>query len=110
MGRAIERENAHILEMIEGLQADIDEADLLDAFKNYVVQQNVVSSDERVSLPNSAKEVCSVLASRFGWSITYTADTLFGFGTQSGIEWVDREAHRGASSGEDKTNWRHEGF
>ena len=102
MSRAIERGKAIISEMIEGLQADIDEADLGRAFKDYLVDQQYVSEDESASLPNSAKQICDALASRFEWSIAYTADTLCDFGTQSGI---DRESHSGSG-----TNWRHEGF
>ena len=102
MSRAIERGKAIISEMIEGLQADIDEADLVRAFKDYLVDQQYVSEDESASLPNSAKQICDTLASRFEWSIAHTADTLCDFGTQSGI---DREAHLGNG-----TNWRHEGF
>ncbi len=102
MSRAIERGKAIFSEMIEGLQADIDEADLVRAFKDYLVDQQFVSEDESASLSNSAKQICDALASRFEWSIAHTADTLCDFGTQSGI---DREAHLG-----DRTNWRHEGF
>ena len=102
MSRAIERGKAIIFEMIEGLQADIDEADLVRAFKDYLVDQQFVSEDESASLPNSAKQICDALASRFEWSIAYTADTLRDFGTQSGI---DRVANR-----ENGMNWRYEGF
>ena len=102
MSRAIERGKAIISEMIEGLQADIDEAGLVRAFKDYLVDQQYVSEDESASLPNSAKQICDVLASRFEWSIAHTADTLCDFGTHSGI---DRVANSGNG-----TNWRHEGF
>lgn len=102
MSRAIERGKAIISEMIEGLQADIDEADLVRAFKDYLVDQQYVSEDESASLPDSAKQICDTLASRFGWSMAFTADTLCDFGTQSGI---DREAHLGSGM-----NWRYEGF
>lgn len=102
MSRAIERGKAIISEMIEGLQADIDEADLVRTVKDYLVDQQYVTEEVSASLPNSAEQICDSFASRFGWSIAFTADTLCDFGTQSGI---DREAHLGRG-----TNWRCEGF
>ncbi|MHB0958259.1 MAG: hypothetical protein ACYC0X_12335 [Pirellulaceae bacterium] len=108
MSRAIEHGKTIVLEMIEGMQSDLDEADLVYAFKDYLVDQQYVSEEECASLPNSAKQICDALASRFGWSIACTADTLFDFGVQVGIDWVDGETRRGESK--DRTNWRHEGF
>jgi hypothetical protein len=102
MSRAIERGKAIISEMIEGLQADIDEADLVRTFKDYLVDQQYVTEEESASLPNSAKQICDSLALRFGWSIAHTADMLFDFGIQSGI---DQESYSGSG-----TNWRYEGF
>ena len=81
MSRAIERGKAIISEMIQGLQADIDQADQVRAFKDYLVDQQYLNKT-KVSLPNSAKQICDALASRFEWSMAHTADTLCDFGTQ----------------------------
>lgn len=109
MSRAIERGKALTLEMIDGLQQEIEETGLTECFKDYLVEQNYVSDDERVSLPNAAKDMCDRLVSRCGWDMFYTADILFDFGKRSGMLPPDRDGDLRRAFGKSH-GWQRAGF
>lgn len=98
MSRTIERGKALVLELIDGLQEEIEQTGLVEDFTAYLVEQNYVSEAEKSSLPNSAKQICDLLASRFGSCISDTADTLLDFGRRSGMLSQDEDE-------EDQTHW-----
>lgn len=109
MSRAIERGKAFYLEMIDGLKQEIEEAGLTEAFKEYLVEQNFVSEDERALFPNSVKQMCDGLALRFRWSMFDTADTLFDVGERSGMLPNNNDVDDNEASST-MYDWRQSGF
>ena len=93
---------------LKDLAREVKEAGLTEAFKDYLIERFYIDH-KKAELPDSAKEICRILAIEYGWGITDTYIYLCDFATTAGLlpELEDEESTESVVPAHD---WQAEGF